>query len=62
MLSVNSAIVAPYGYLQADKPAVDAAQKAVWLWAIPAAGVIVCFAWGRFSPHTGSSIAPSSRF
>jgi len=45
MLSVNSAIVALYGYLQADKLAVDAAQKAVWLWAIPAAGALVCLAW-----------------
>jgi len=45
MLSVNSAIVALYGYLQADKTAVGAAQKAVWLWAIPAAGAIVCLAW-----------------
>jgi hypothetical protein len=45
MLSVNSAIVALYGYLQADKMAVSAAQKAVWLWAIPAAGAIVCLAW-----------------
>ena len=45
MLSVNSAIVALYGYLQADKMAVGAAQKAVWLWAIPAAGAIVCLAW-----------------
>jgi hypothetical protein len=46
MLSVNSAIVALYGYLPADKAAVSGAQKAVWLWAIPAAGVIVCLAWG----------------
>jgi len=38
MLRVNSAIVALYGYLQADKTAVGAAQKAVWLWAIPARG------------------------
>ena len=45
MLSVNSAIVALYGYLQADKMAFGAAQKAVWLWAIPAAGEIVCPAW-----------------
>lgn len=45
MLSVNSAIVALYGYLQADKMAVDADQKAVWLWAIPAGGAIVCLAW-----------------
>jgi len=29
MLSVNSAIIALYGYLQADKMAVGAAQKAV---------------------------------
>src|SRR5215471_17728895 len=45
MLSVNSAIVAFYGYLQADKMSVGAAQKVVWLWAIPAAGAIVCLAW-----------------
>jgi ABC-type transporter Mla MlaB component len=45
MISVNSAIVALYGYLQADKMAVAAAQKAVWLSAIPAAGAIVCLAW-----------------
>jgi hypothetical protein len=45
MLSVNSAIVALYGYLQADKMAVGAGQKAVWLWAIPAAGALVCLAW-----------------
>jgi hypothetical protein len=43
MLSVNSAIVALYGYLQADKMSVGAAQKVVW--AIPAAGTIVCLAW-----------------
>jgi len=45
MLSVNSAIAALYGYLQADKLNLPASQKAVWLWAIPAAGVIVCIAW-----------------
>src|SRR3954471_8392466 len=45
MLSVNSAIVALYGYLQADKPTLPNAQKIVWLWAIPAAGAIVCGAW-----------------
>jgi hypothetical protein len=45
MLSVNSAIVALYGYLQADKIAVGAARKAVWLWAIPAAGALVSVAW-----------------
>ncbi len=45
MLSVNGAIIGLYGYLQADKAAVGAAQKAIWLWAIPAAGAIVCLAW-----------------
>jgi hypothetical protein len=45
MLSVNSAIVALYGYLQADKLAVPNAQKTVWLWAIPVAGAIVSVAW-----------------
>jgi hypothetical protein len=45
MLSVNSAIVGLYGYLQADKMAVGAAQKAIWVWAIPAAGAVVCLAW-----------------
>jgi hypothetical protein len=45
MLSVNSAIVALYGYLQSDKVAVGVDQKAIWLWAIPAAGAIVCVAW-----------------
>jgi hypothetical protein len=45
MLSVNSAIVSLYGYLQTDKLAVPTGQKLVWLWAIPAAGAIVCVAW-----------------
>jgi hypothetical protein len=45
MLSVNSAIVALYGYLQTDKPTLPNAQKAVWLWAIPVAGAIVSVAW-----------------
>ena len=45
MLSVNGAVVGLYGYLQADKMAVGPAQKAVWLWAIPAAGALVCLAW-----------------
>jgi hypothetical protein len=45
MLSVNSAIVALYGYLAGEKAAIGTAQKAVWLWAIPTAGAIVCFAW-----------------
>jgi hypothetical protein len=45
MLSVNSAIVGLYGYLQAGKMMVDASQKEIWLWAIPAAGAIVCIAW-----------------
>jgi hypothetical protein len=46
LLSVNSAIVALYGYLAADKLSVSAGQKQIWLWAIPAAGAIVSVAWG----------------
>lgn len=45
MLSVNGAIVALYGYLQADKAIISAGQRAVWIWAIPAAGAIMCLAW-----------------
>ena len=47
MLSVNGAVVGLYGYLQADKAGavVGAAQRAVWLWAIPAAGALICLAW-----------------
>jgi hypothetical protein len=45
MLSVNSAVVARYVYPQTDRLAVPGGQKAVWLWAIPAAGAIVCLAW-----------------
>ena len=43
MLSVNSAIVAFYGYLQADK--IPNLQKPLWLLAIPVAGAIVSVAW-----------------
>ncbi|MFY9956442.1 RipA family octameric membrane protein [Bradyrhizobium sp.] len=45
MLSVTSAIVTLYGYLETDKLSVPTGQKTVWLWAIPAAGVLVCIAW-----------------
>ena len=46
MLSVNSAIVALYGYLQTDKTiATSDAFAEIWLWAIPAAGILVCAAW-----------------
>ena len=46
MLSINSAIVALYGYLQPDKGIVGSnAVKDVWLWAIPIAGILVCLAW-----------------
>ena len=38
--------MALYGYLAADKLSVSVGQKQVWLWAIPAAGVIVSIAWG----------------
>jgi hypothetical protein len=45
MLSVNSAIVALYGYLQADKTPLTSAPKPLWLWAIPKAGAIASLAW-----------------
>src|ERR1700733_5655501 len=60
MLSVNSAIVALYGYLQSDKIAVGAAQKGVWLWAIPAAGALVCLAWA--GPLTSYRQLTSGKF
>src|SRR5262249_23684659 len=46
MLSVNSAFVTLYGYLETDKLSVPTGQKTVWLWAVPAVGVLVCIAWG----------------
>ena len=45
MLSVNSAIIGLYGYLQAGKILSPNLQKPLWLWAIPAAGTIVSVAW-----------------
>ncbi len=45
MLSVNSAIVGLYGYLQTGDQVPSGAEKEIWLWAIPAAGAIVCLAW-----------------
>lgn len=46
MLSVNGAIVALYGYLQSDKSVAPSETfAAIWLWAIPVAGILVCVAW-----------------
>jgi len=45
MLSVNSAIVGLYGYLKAGEAVPSDPGKTIWLWAIPAAGAIVCVAW-----------------
>lgn len=45
MLSVNSAIVALYGYLGQDGLSVNAIEQGVWLLAIPASGILVCLAW-----------------
>ena len=50
MLSVNSAIVALYHYLQSDKLPVPTGQKTIWLWAIPSAGALVCVAWTALLP------------
>lgn len=45
MLSVNSAVVALYGYLGKDGAIAAEPDRNIWLWAIPAAGVLVCLAW-----------------
>ncbi|WP_299970360.1 hypothetical protein [uncultured Roseobacter sp.] len=45
MLSVNSAISALYGYLKMGGASVSEFEQGFWLLAIPAAGIIVCFAW-----------------
>jgi hypothetical protein len=45
MLSVNSAVVALYGYLGAGSGPSAGNDRGVWLWAIPATGIIVCVAW-----------------
>ncbi len=46
MLSVNSAIVALYGYLQTGKTvATSEIFTVIWLWAIPVAGILVSAAW-----------------
>jgi hypothetical protein len=62
MLSVNSAIVALYGYLQADKMAIGAVQKVVWLWAIPAADAIVRLAWAALLTTPKLCKKPLSQF
>lgn len=45
MLSVNSAIVALYGYLAIGDETVSTLEKSAWLLAIPASGVLVCLSW-----------------
>ena len=45
MLSVNSAIVGLYGYLAQSPGDVAAPEGAVWRWAIPVGGALVCIAW-----------------
>lgn len=45
LLSVNSALVALYGYLPEGQAGAVAVDQAVWHWAIPTAGAIVCIAW-----------------
>jgi hypothetical protein len=45
MLSVNSAVVGLYGWLSAGKTPLDDFAVGVWLWAIPAAGILVCLTW-----------------
>lgn len=45
MLSVNSALVAFYAFLEKGKEIINASDRHVWLIAIPAAGLIICMAW-----------------
>lgn len=45
MLAVNGAITSLYGFLSSGKASVPAADQVGWLIAIPASGVIMCFAW-----------------
>jgi hypothetical protein len=45
MLSVNGAVVGLYGYLGKSNEAVTDAEKALWLWAIPIAGILICLGW-----------------
>ena len=49
MLSVNSAVVALYGWLGKDEALAAGVapepERDVWLWAIPLAGILVCVAW-----------------
>ena len=43
LLSVNAAITGFYGFLAKDGGFEQ--QKAIWLWAIPTAGILISFAW-----------------
>ena len=45
MLSVNSAVVALYGYLGQGKSVIEDTDKEIWFWVIPASGILVCLAW-----------------
>jgi hypothetical protein len=56
MLSVNSAIVALYGYLSEAGASVGDFEKSVWLWAIPVAGIVVCLAWATLPSGTTAVI------
>jgi len=45
MLSVNSALVAFYAFLEKGKEIIGASDSPLWLIAIPVAGFIICMAW-----------------
>ena len=45
MLSVNSALVAFYAFLEKGKEIISASDRQIWLIAIPLAGFIICMAW-----------------
>jgi hypothetical protein len=62
MLSVNSAIVALYGYLQADKMDVGVGQKQYGFGRSRPPARSSAWPGALCSPPTGRSIAPSSKF
>lgn len=45
LLSINSSVLALYGFLQAGRMMAPGGGPTIWIWAIPLTGVIVCAAW-----------------
>lgn len=45
MLSVNTALVGFYAFLEKDKEIIVSSERQIWLLAIPVTGLIISFAW-----------------